>query len=144
FSDPSPGLPAHGRAVRRLPHGDSARRCDPAVVPFLPTLPEALNGSNGLKPCNRGLRPTCLKPNGMRPMVQDKIVTVCAPRKIEETFHVIRISRSLPLLGLMLCWMPFAHAQSSFDVNIGFGAAQTTSLGSVDINTLLVCSNSVT
>jgi hypothetical protein len=57
---------------------------------------------------------------------------------------VIRTCRSLPLLALMLCCMPFAHAQSSFDVNIGFGAAQAKSLGSVDINTLLVCSGSPT
>jgi hypothetical protein len=38
----------------------------------------------------------------------------------------------------------FANAQSGFDVNVGFGAAQDKSLGAVDINTLLTCSNPAT
>src|ERR1035441_9645209 len=38
--------------------------------------------------------------------------------RLEETFHVKCIFRYLPLL---LC-IPFANAQSSFDLNVGFGA----------------------
>jgi hypothetical protein len=41
-----------------------------------------------------------------------------------ENFHVRRISRYLPLLFVSLCSVQFASAQSSFDINIGFGAAQ--------------------
>ncbi len=32
-----------------------------------------------------------------------------------------RISRYLPLLLLLFCYIPFASAQSGFDINIGFG-----------------------
>ena len=35
-----------------------------------------------------------------------------------------RFSRYLPLVPLLILATPFAHAQSSFDINIGFGAAQ--------------------
>lgn len=41
-----------------------------------------------------------------------------------------RIYRYLPVLALPLCYIPFASAQSSFDVNIGFGTAQVGSNGS--------------
>ncbi len=52
-----------------------------------------------------------------------------------------RICRYLPLIFLLLMDIPFASAQSGFDVNLGFGTFRTKSLGSVDINTLLTCSN---
>ncbi len=42
------------------------------------------------------------------------------------------IRHYLPLLVLLLVCLPFAHAQSSFDFNIGFGWAHAKSLGSVD------------
>ena len=32
-----------------------------------------------------------------------------------------RISRYLPLLFVLLCYIPFASAQSGFDINLGFG-----------------------
>ncbi len=35
-----------------------------------------------------------------------------------------RISRYLPLLFVLLCCIPFASAQSAFDLNVGFGAVQ--------------------
>ena len=35
-----------------------------------------------------------------------------------------RISRYLPLLLVLACFIPMANAQSSFDINVGFGAAQ--------------------
>ena len=50
-----------------------------------------------------------------------------------------RICRYLPLFVLLLASVPFANAQSGFDVNIGFGAAQDKSLGAVDLSTLLPC-----
>jgi opacity protein-like surface antigen len=52
---------------------------------------------------------------------------------------VTRLFRYLPLLILPLFCIQFADAQSSFDVNVGFGAAQAKELGSVDINTLGPC-----
>ena len=52
-----------------------------------------------------------------------------------------RICRYLPPLFLLLFCFQFAHAQSGFDVNIGFGAAHDKALGAVDINTLLPCSS---
>jgi len=52
---------------------------------------------------------------------------------------VIRICRYFSLLFLLLFCIQFANAQSSFDLNMGFGAAQDKSLGSVDINTLNPC-----
>ena len=63
-------------------------------------------------------------------------------RKIEEISDVIRICRYFSLLFLLLFCIQFANAQSSFDLNMGFGAAQDKSLGSVDINTLNACSAS--
>ena len=39
----------------------------------------------------------------------------------EETSDVRRISRYLPLLFVLLCCIPFASAQSAFDLNMGFG-----------------------
>jgi hypothetical protein len=50
-------------------------------------------------------------------------------RHKKEISDVRRICRSLPLLALPLCVIPFASAQSSFDVNIGFGTAQVGSNG---------------
>ena len=50
-----------------------------------------------------------------------------------------RICRYLPLLFVAFFCIQFANAQSGFDVNIGFGAAQDKALGPVDINTLLPC-----
>lgn len=42
-----------------------------------------------------------------------------------------RMYRYLPLLALPLCcFTPFASAQSSFDVNLGFGTARVGSNGS--------------
>jgi len=52
---------------------------------------------------------------------------------------VIRICRYFSLLFLLLFCIQFANAQSSFDLNVGFGAAQDKALGSVDINTLNAC-----
>src|ERR1017187_8661898 len=40
----------------------------------------------------------------------------------EETSDVRRISRYLPLLLVLFCCIPFASAQSAFDLNVGFGA----------------------
>jgi len=51
---------------------------------------------------------------------------------------VRRICRYLPLFLLLFC-IQFAHAQSGFDINIGFGSSQDKSLGSVDTTTLLPC-----
>jgi hypothetical protein len=53
---------------------------------------------------------------------------------------VRRICRYLPLFLLLFC-IQFAHAQSGFDINIGFGSSQDKALGSVDLNTLLPCSS---
>jgi hypothetical protein len=41
-----------------------------------------------------------------------------------EIDHVRRFFRYLPLLPLLLLATQFANAQSSFDINLGFGAAQ--------------------
>jgi len=55
---------------------------------------------------------------------------------------VRRISRYLPLLFVLLCSIPFASAQSAFDLNIGFGAAfDKASSVQVDQN-LNTCPNS--
>jgi len=64
---------------------------------------------------------------------------LCAFYKNEETIDVIRICRRFSLLFLLLFSIHFANAQSSFDLNVGFGAAQDKSLGPVDINTLNAC-----
>jgi len=55
--------------------------------------------------------------------------------------YVKSIRHYLPLLVLLLVALPFAHAQSSVDFNIGFGTARASSLGSVDVNTLNPCAN---
>src|SRR5438477_1304771 len=47
----------------------------------------------------------------------------------KEISNVRRICRYIPALALPLCCIPFASAQSSFDVNIGFGTAQVGSTG---------------
>lgn len=57
---------------------------------------------------------------------------------------MIRLCRYFSLLFLLLFCIQFADAQSSFDVNVGFGAAQDKSLGAVDINTLNPCTTGST
>ena len=53
-----------------------------------------------------------------------------------------RISRYLPLLSVLLCCIPFASAQSAFDLNLGFGAIQDkANPNQVDQN-LNICPNS--
>lgn len=52
-----------------------------------------------------------------------------------------RFSRYLPLLVLLLVAIPFASAQSSFDINMGFGAVQDSAGPGVDVNTFLACSS---
>jgi hypothetical protein len=51
------------------------------------------------------------------------------------------IRHYLPLLILLLACLPIAQAQSSVDINVGFGWAHAKSLGLVDINTLNPCQN---
>jgi hypothetical protein len=46
----------------------------------------------------------------------------------EETSHVKRIYRYVPILLLAVC-SQLAHAQSSFDIAVGFGAAQDKATG---------------
>jgi hypothetical protein len=58
---------------------------------------------------------------------------------LEEIPDVIRFGRYVSLLFLLLFCIQFADAQSGFDVNVGFGAAQDKALGSVDLNTLTSC-----
>lgn len=52
-----------------------------------------------------------------------------------------RISRYLPFLVLLLVAVPFASAQSSFDINVGFGAMQDKAGPGIDLNTFLSCSS---
>ncbi len=52
--------------------------------------------------------------------------------------------RYFSLLFLLLFCIQFAEAQSSFDVNVGFGAAQAKALGSVDISTFGPCTSAST
>ncbi len=53
-----------------------------------------------------------------------------------------RYCRYLPMAALLLFCIQFANAQSGFDINMGFGAAQDKALsGGIDINTLLACTN---
>jgi Outer membrane protein beta-barrel domain len=60
--------------------------------------------------------------------------------KTEEIPDVRRIGFYLPLLILVLCATQFANAQSSFDLNIGFGAVQAKAASQgLDQNTLLNC-----
>ena len=47
----------------------------------------------------------------------------------------------LPLLVPLLVAVPFASAQSSFDINLGFGAVQDKAGPGVDENTFLTCSS---
>jgi hypothetical protein len=54
---------------------------------------------------------------------------------------VRRYCRYFPLFFLLLASIQFAHAQSGFDVNMGFGTAQDKSAGSVDLTTLLPCAS---
>src|ERR1051326_3209013 len=61
------------------------------------------------------------------------------PTLTRRNTDVTRIFRYLPMIFLLLFCIQFADAQSSFDVNVGFGAAQDKSLGTVDINTLNPC-----
>lgn len=52
-----------------------------------------------------------------------------------------RFCRYFPLFFLLLFCIQFANAQSGFDVNLGFGAVQDKSAGSVDLSTLLPCAS---
>ena len=52
--------------------------------------------------------------------------------------------RCFSLLFLLLFCIQFADAQSSFDINVGFGAAQAKALGSVDLNTFEPCTTGST
>src|ERR1051326_8385684 len=61
------------------------------------------------------------------------------PTLTRRNTDVTRIFRYLPMIFQLLFCIQFADAQSSFDVNVGFGAAQDKSLGTVDINTLNPC-----
>jgi hypothetical protein len=45
---------------------------------------------------------------------------------------VKRTCRYLPLLSLLLFSIPYAGAQSSFDLNLGFGTANAKSIGGID------------
>lgn len=47
---------------------------------------------------------------------------------------------SLPLLSLLFAGIPLAHAQSSFDLNLGFGSAHASANGGgIDSNTFSSC-----
>ena len=53
-----------------------------------------------------------------------------------------RFCRYFPLLVLLLCMIPLASAQSTVDVNVGFGGAHASALSTgIDQNTFLSCSN---
>lgn len=53
-----------------------------------------------------------------------------------------RISRYLPLLFVLLCSIPFASAQSAFDLNVGFGAIQDKANSTQVDQNLNTCPNS--
>src|SRR5438477_11669857 len=57
---------------------------------------------------------------------------------------VNRTCRYLPLLSLVLLHIPDARAQSSFDLNLGFGSAHNSSIGGIDnlnsLNPFATCS----
>lgn len=55
-----------------------------------------------------------------------------------------RICRYLPLLVLTLFCVQFASAQSTFDFNMGFGAAQAKANAGIDTTTGLACSGAGT
>jgi hypothetical protein len=58
-------------------------------------------------------------------------------------FAVKRTCRYLPLLPLLLFSIPYASAQSSFDLNLGFGTAFAKSIGGIDninaVNPFALC-----
>jgi len=55
---------------------------------------------------------------------------------------VRRISRYLPLLFVLLCCVPFAGAQSAFDLNIGFGFIHDSASSTQVDQNLNACPNS--
>jgi hypothetical protein len=55
---------------------------------------------------------------------------------------VRRISRYLPLLFVLLCYVPFAGAQSAFDLNIGFGFIHDSASSTQVDQNLNACPNS--
>src|ERR1039457_6966826 len=60
----------------------------------------------------------------------------------EETSDVRRISRYLPLLFVLLCCIPFASAQSAFDLNMGFGFIHDKANSTQVNQALLACTGS--
>jgi hypothetical protein len=56
-----------------------------------------------------------------------------------EISHVKRIFRYLPLMLLPIFSVPMVHAQSAFDINIGFGAAQDKATSTQLDQSLLPC-----
>jgi hypothetical protein len=75
------------------------------------------------------------------PAINDNKEEVRAHSKeIEEISDVKRIGRYLPLLILVLGVIQVADAQSTFDLNMGFGAAQAKAASQgLDQNTFLNC-----
>jgi hypothetical protein len=60
----------------------------------------------------------------------------------EETSDVRRISRYLPLLFVLFCCIPFASAQSAFDLNMGFGFIHDSANSTQVDQNLNTCPNS--
>jgi hypothetical protein len=60
----------------------------------------------------------------------------------EETSDVRRISRYLPLLFVLFCCIPFASAQSAFDLNMGFGFIHDKANATQVNQALLPCTGS--
>lgn len=73
-------------------------------------------------------------------MIGHPFAIVFLRKILEEISHVRRICRYLPLFLLLFC-IQFANAQSGFDLNVGFGAAQDKALGLVDLTTLNTCAS---
>jgi hypothetical protein len=64
----------------------------------------------------------------------------CLAQKTIGDFAVKRTCRYLPLLSLLLFSIPYARAQSSFDLNLGFGTAFAKAAGGgIDTNTFGSC-----
>jgi hypothetical protein len=74
------------------------------------------------------------------PAIKDNEKVVRAhSESTEETSDVRRISRYLPLLFVLFCCIQFASAQSAFDLNMGFGAAQDKASSTQVDQALLPC-----
>src|ERR1035441_1901635 len=66
---------------------------------------------------------------------------VHSAKNLEETSDVKRICRYLPILSLLLLCVPFASAQSSVDIMLGFGTAHDSASSSgLDNAALSQCS----